>query len=57
MQDQIDSGEGSLNGEHYFNRFNPAISGNYQLNESTLFKLSYSESSRIPSPSRIKLCG
>lgn len=53
MQDQIDSGEGSLNGEHYFNRFNPAISGNYQLNEHMLFKLSYSESSRMPSPAEL----
>lgn len=53
MQDQIDSGEGSLNGEHYFHRFNPAISINYQLNEQSLFKLSYSESSRMPSPAEL----
>lgn len=53
MQDQIDSGEGSLNGEHYFNRFNPAVSLNYQLNEQSLVKLSYSESSRMPSPAEL----
>lgn len=53
MRDQIDTGEGSLNGEHYFHRFNPAISANYQLNEQSLFELSYSESSRTPSPAEL----
>lgn len=53
MRDQIDTGEGSLNGEHYFNRFNPAVSLNYQLNEQSLVKLSYSESSRMPSPAEL----
>ncbi len=53
MQDQIDSGEGSLNGEHYFHRFNPAISVNYLINQYYAFKLSYSESSRTPSPAEL----
>jgi outer membrane receptor protein involved in Fe transport len=53
MQDQIDTGEGSLNGEHSFNRFNPAISADYQLSSDYMVKLSYSESSRTPSPAEL----
>ncbi|ASP47237.1 TonB-dependent receptor [Cognaticolwellia beringensis] len=53
MQDQIESGPGSLNGEHYFNRFNPAISVNYLLTPEYTVKLSYSESSRAPSPAEL----
>ena len=53
MRDQIDSGEGSLNGEHHFDRFNPAIAVNYQLNSQYAVKLSYSESSRTPSPAEL----
>jgi len=53
MRDQIESGEGSLDGEHTFSRFNPAIALNYQLNSQYAFKLSYSESSRTPSPAEL----
>lgn len=53
MRDQIESGKGSLNGEHHFNRFNPAVSVNYQLNPEYAVKLSYSESSRTPSPAEL----
>ena len=53
MQDQIETGPGSLNGEHYFNRFNPAVSVNYRLTPEYTFKLSYSESSRAPSPAEL----
>ena len=53
MQDQIDTGEGSLNGEHSFNRFNPAISADYQISSDYMVKLSYSESSRTPSPAEL----
>ena len=53
MRDQIETGEGSLNGEHYFHRFNPAISANYNINQALTFKLSYSESSRMPSPAEL----
>ena len=53
MQDQIETGPGSLNGEHYFNRFNPAISVNYLLTPEYSVKLSYSESSRAPSPAEL----
>lgn len=53
MKDQIETGKGSLNGEHVFHRFNPAISVNYQLNQEYSVKLSYSESSRTPSPAEL----
>jgi outer membrane receptor protein involved in Fe transport len=53
MRDQIESGKGSLDGEHVFHRFNPAISINYQLNQQFAVKLSYSESSRTPSPAEL----
>ena len=53
MKDQIESGKGSLNGEHIFHRFNPAISVNYQLNQEYAVKVSYSESSRTPSPAEL----
>jgi outer membrane receptor protein involved in Fe transport len=53
MRDQIETGKGSLNGEHVFHRFNPAISVNYQLNQEYTVKLSYSESSRTPSPAEL----
>lgn len=53
MRDQLESGEGSLNGEHQFTRFNPAIAVHYQLNPEYMLKLSYSESSRTPSPAEL----
>ena len=53
MQDQIESGKGSLDGEHHFSRFNPALSVNYHLNSNYRVKLSYSESSRVPSPAEL----
>lgn len=53
MVDQIETGEGSLNGEHSFNRFNPAISAHYLLNSDYAIKVSYSESSRTPSPAEL----
>lgn len=53
MRDQIETGKGSLNGEHVFHRFNPAISINYLVNQNLAFKLGYSESSRTPSPAEL----
>jgi len=53
MHDLIDTGEGSLNGDHHFSRFNPAIGMSYQLNNQVTTKLSYSESSRNPSPAEL----
>jgi outer membrane receptor protein involved in Fe transport len=53
MNDLIDDGEGSLDGNHKFHRFNPAVGLNYQLNNELTAKLSYSESSRVPSPAEL----
>lgn len=53
MKDQIETGEGSLNGNHNFNRFNPAISVNYLFSLKYALKVSYSESSRTPSPAEL----
>ena len=53
MRDQIETGKGSLNGEHSFNRFNPSVSVNYQLSAQYMVKLSYNESSRVPSPAEL----
>lgn len=53
MKDLIESGEGSLDGYHKFKRFNPAVGGLYQINDQLLATLSYSESSRNPSPAEL----
>ncbi|MCW8833297.1 MAG: TonB-dependent receptor [Colwellia sp.] len=53
MRDQIESGEGSLDGDHSYNRFNPAVAVNYQFDPEYSVKLSYSESSRTPSPAEL----
>jgi len=53
MNDLIDEGEGSLDGNHKFNRFNPAVGLDYQINNELTAKLSYSESSRVPSPAEL----
>jgi iron complex outermembrane receptor protein len=53
MNDLIDDGEGSLDGNHKFNSFNPAVGLNYQINNEFTAKLSYSQSSRVPSPAEL----
>ena len=53
MNDLIDDGEGSLDGNHKFHRFNPAVGLDYQLNEEFTANISYSESSRVPSPAEL----
>ncbi len=53
MNDIIDDGEGSLDGNHKFHRFNPAVGLDYQINNEFTAKLSYSESSRVPSPAEL----
>jgi outer membrane receptor protein involved in Fe transport len=53
MNDLIDEGEGSLDGNHKFHRFNPAVGVDYQINNEFTAKLSYSESSRVPSPAEL----
>ncbi len=53
MNDLIDDGEGSLDGNHKFNRFNPAVGLDYQLTNEFTANISYSESSRVPSPAEL----
>jgi iron complex outermembrane receptor protein len=53
MNDLIDDGKGSLDGNHKFHRFNPAVGVDYQINNEFTAKLSYSESSRVPSPAEL----
>ena len=53
LNDLIDSGEGSLDGDHEFRRFNPAIGVSYPVTENFHLKWSYSESSRTPSPAEL----
>lgn len=53
MNDLIDDGEGSLDGNHKFHRFNPAVGVDYQINDNFKAKVSYSESSRVPSPAEL----
>lgn len=52
MMDQIETGEGSLNGDHTFTRFNPALGARYQ-NDALTVSASYSQSSRTPSPAEL----
>ena len=52
MMDQIETGEGSLNGDHTFNRFNPSVGVQYYRDALTL-TASYSQSSRTPSPAEL----
>lgn len=53
MVDLYETGEGSLNGTHDFKRFNPAIGLRYESSDSLVTTLSYSESSRNPSPAEL----
>lgn len=53
MKDLIESGEGSLDGYHKFKRFNPAIGLRYELSDQLVATVSYSESSRNPSPAEL----
>lgn len=53
MEDLIDDGEGSLDGDHTFAQFNPAIGMSYQVNDDTVMNLSWAQSSRVPSPAEL----
>jgi len=53
MLDLIETGPGSLNGHHNFSRLNPAIGLRFQVNSDITSHLSYSESSRNPSPAEL----
>ena len=53
MNDLIEDGEGSLNGDHKFTQINPALGLSVSLSEDTEFNLSYAQSSRVPSPAEL----
>ena len=53
MDDQIEDGEGSLNGDHRFSRFNPQAGTTYRWSDELSGYLSYSEASRAPSPAEL----
>ena len=53
MNDLLEDGEGSLDGDHLFTSINPAISISHQLDDNTLFNLSLAQASRVPSPAEL----
>ncbi|PKI01259.1 TonB-dependent receptor [Glaciecola sp. 33A] len=53
MRDLIDQGEGSLNGDHRFTSFNPAIGLTYAISDVSNFNLSYAQATRVPSPAEL----
>ncbi|MFW1677763.1 TonB-dependent receptor [Pontibacter sp. JAM-7] len=53
MEDLLEDGEGSLDGSHSFNRFNPAVGLAWNPNDQTSWYASYSESSRAPTPAEL----
>lgn len=52
MDDQLEEGEGSLNGDHTFVRVNPMVGAAYDLGDMNVYA-SYSEASRAPSPAEL----
>lgn len=53
MNDLIESGPGSLDGLHNYHSFNPAIGLSYKGFDNLILKMSYSQSSRTPSPAEL----
>ena len=53
MNDLIEEGEGSLNGDHSFSRFNPMAGATYAFDDSMSGYASYSEASRAPTPAEL----
>ncbi|MDP2607581.1 MULTISPECIES: TonB-dependent receptor [unclassified Oceanobacter] len=53
MQDQLESGPGSLDGDHTFTRVNPMLGAAYIMDNGLNVYASYSESSRAPSPAEL----
>ncbi|PSJ60379.1 TonB-dependent receptor [Pseudaminobacter soli (ex Li et al. 2025)] len=50
LTDLLQSGSGSLTGNHQYARFNPVIGGTYKITPDILGYASYSESNRAPTP-------
>lgn len=53
MEDPIDDGEGSLDGDHRFTQFNPAVGVDITIDEQSQLNLAISQSSRTPSPAEL----
>ncbi|QGX62974.1 TonB-dependent receptor [Alteromonas mediterranea] len=53
MEDLIDDGEGSLDGDHRFTQFNPAVGVDITIDERSQLNLAISQSSRTPSPAEL----
>ena len=53
MEDLIDDGEGSLDGDHRFTQFNPAVGIDITIDEQSQLNLAISQSSRTPSPAEL----
>lgn len=53
MNDLIDDGQGSLDGDHRFNSFNPAIGLSYIISDASIFNVSYAQATRVPSPAEL----
>lgn len=53
MKDLIDDGEGSLDGNHRFTQFNPAVGVDISIDEQSQLNLAISQSSRTPSPAEL----
>ncbi len=53
MNDLIKEGEGSLDGDHRFTSFNPAIGLSYDLTDTSAFNISYAQATRVPSPAEL----
>lgn len=53
MNDTLADGEGSLDGDHKFISFNPAIGMDIQFDNNTRFNVSLAQSTRVPSPAEL----
>lgn len=53
MEDLIDDGEGSLDGDHKFSQFNPAVSLDFMLSDNQSMNIGWSQASRTPSPAEL----
>jgi outer membrane receptor protein involved in Fe transport len=53
MEDLIDDGEGSLDGNHRFTQFNPALGVDIAIDEQSQLNFAISQSSRTPSPAEL----
>lgn len=53
MEDLSEDGDDSLDGDHRFTQFNPAIGLDIALSETSKLNLAFSQSSRTPSPAEL----